>query len=136
MKNVDIDWTDVEKKVEEDELKNEKKEQYDKQQKQQDEQQDEQQNEQQDEQQDDYQPIGIAALFSGAWNEIVVPKGYEPVSDAQEKFLEKHTARFEEKYLKNVNLIPELETALAHSIVYLPKWLAHSRIMQKSTKRD
>ena len=68
--------------------------------------------------------VGIARMGADTWNEIAVSKGYEPVTDAQKDFLQKHTNRLEEKYLRDrINILPEVESALVHVVVYLPKYL-------------
>jgi hypothetical protein len=63
----------------------------------------------------------LAGLIADSFNEVGVDRGYDPVTDAQRAFLVKHTARAEEKYLKDIMLYPEIEAGLAHVVVYLPK---------------
>jgi len=132
--DIDIEWEDVEKKVEEDEFKKEKKAEYDKQQKEQKTEEKEEQ-EKPEAQVQKYEPIGLSSLGSEVWNEVAVEKGYEAVSDKQSEFLQKHTARLEEKYLKDrMNMLPEIEAGLAHVVVYLPKWLKHRKEAKGDTK--
>ena len=134
MSDIDIEWKDVEKKLEEDEFKTEKKAEFDKQQKEQQEEQTEQ-TEQAEQTEQDYESIGLVDLVSESWNELAVEKGYEPVTEKQQASLRKHTARLEEKYLKDkMNMMPEIEAGLAHLVVYVPKWLKHRKEMSKSNK--
>lgn len=75
-----------------------------------------------------YESIGLSDMVSEIWNEVAVEKGYEPVNEKQKEFLNRHTARVEEKYLKDrMNMLPEIESALAHFTVYVPKWLKYRR---------
>lgn len=132
--DINIEWKDVEKKVEEDEFKQEKKAQYDEQQQQQSEQNSKQNNEQNDK--DEYESLGLASMISEVWNEVAVNKGYEPVTDKQNTFLQKHTEKLEQKYLKDkMNMLPEVEAGLSHLVVYLPKWLKHIRETKTGDKK-
>ena len=129
MADMDIEWKDVEKKIEEDEFAKEKQATL---------------REQQaaaagkaetktaPETDNQYETIGLSSMISEVWNETAVEKGYDPVTEQQDEFLRRHTARLEEKYLKDrMNLLPELEAALSHAVVYLPKWLKHIREAKK-----
>lgn len=124
MANVDIEWKDVEKKLEEDEFKKEKSEQL---------QQEadtaaEQQSDKKQDKESDYETIGLSNMVSEMWNGVAVEKGYDPVTEKQSEFLQRHTARFEEKYLKDrLNMLPEIEALASHLVVYLPKWLKHKK---------
>ena len=80
--------------------------------------------------------IGISELIAEGWNEIAVGKGYEPVLDKQQEFLKRHSTRFEQKYLRNLkNVLPEVEFAVAHAIVYVPKYTKHHRDNAKKSKK-
>lgn len=126
MVDIDIEWKDVEKKVEEEEFKKEKKAEYEQQQEQ-------KQQEQQEEQEEKEEPqqtgsIGLASLISGTWNAIAVNKGYEAVTPQQEEYLSLHTQKIEDKYLKDkINILPEIDFLLSHAIVYIPKYLKHKK---------
>lgn len=78
----------------------------------------------------------IADTVLEGWNEVAVPKGYEPVLDKQERFYKKHMARFEDKYLRNMkNLIPEIEAALATGVIFVPKYLKKKAANMKEDKK-
>lgn len=127
-KDINIEWEDVAEKIEEEEFKKEKKAEYDAQQSEKQDEQDDEQSDEQDEQSDEYKPIGLSSLVSGIWNEVAVEKGYDAVSKEQDAFLLEHTKGFEQKYLKDrMNILPELDAALSHIVVYLPKWLKHKK---------
>lgn len=134
MTDIDIEWKDVAEKVEEAEFKDEKKAEYEQQQNKLKEQQaDAEQEQQSGSSDDDFESIGLSGVISEVWNEVAVDKGYEPVSDKQSAFLQRHTERLEEKYLKDrMDMLPEIDAALAHVVVYLPKWLKHQRENKKS----
>jgi hypothetical protein len=134
-KDIDIEWKDVEKKVEEDEFQKEKKAQYDEQQQQQQTEQNSEQNSEQDDA-DEYESLGLASMISEVWNEVAVDKGYEPVTEKQDAFLQRHTEKLEQKYLKDkMNMLPEVEAGLSHLVVYLPKWLKHKRETKTGDKK-
>jgi Skp family chaperone for outer membrane proteins len=124
MTDIDIEWKDVEKKVEEDEFKKEKAAEY--QQQQSDQKTEQQKTETATEDKDKFESIGLADIVSETWNSIAVDKGYEAVTPQQAAFLRKHSERLEEKYLKDrMNLMPEIEAGLTHFVVYMPKWLKY-----------
>lgn len=117
---MEFEWKDIEKKLEEDEFKKEKASEAGK----------AQGAGQQGAaasgaagQSHEWKSIGLAAIGYETWNELAVGKGYDAVSDAQKAFLDRHTAKLEEKWLKNVELLPEIEAGLSHVVVYLPKWV-------------
>ena len=127
---INIEWKDVEKKVEEDQFRDAKAQQQNQQQSQ------EQQNQQQQqahEQKDDHLNLGLAGMVSGIWNDLAAERGYEPVDEKQQEFLNKHTARLEDKYLRDrMNILPEIEAALAHFTVYVPKYMKHRKEIAKT----
>ena len=127
---INIEWKDVEKKVEEDQFRDAKSQQQVQQQQQTNQ---NQQQQQTHEQKDDHLNLGIADMISGIWNEVAVERGYEPVNEKQQEFLNKHTMRFEDKYLKDrINILPEIDAALAHFTVYVPKYIKHRKETAKS----
>ena len=81
-----------------------------------------------------WEPIGLAAIGYETWNEVAVARGAEPVSDAQKRFLDARTKKLEEKWLKDMKLLPEIEAALGHVVVYLPKYVRY--LKQKKDKQD
>ena len=129
MSDIDVEWEDVQKKVEEDEFKDAKKKQYDK----------EAKTASTDKKTDggnvpkqpdnkEFEAMGLAGMIAEIWNEVGGEKGYEEVTDRQIEFLNKRSARFEKKYLEDrTNILPEIELALSHAVVYVPKWLKHRR---------
>lgn len=130
MDKINIEWNDIEKKLEEEEFKKEKGEQYKK-------------------QIIDSAPkkdtasakapentenesLGLAALIGETWNEIVVSKDYESVTDKQLTFLNNHTQKLEQKYLNDKqNIMPEIDALLSHVVVYLPKIIKHKTIKKE-----
>lgn len=127
---MNFEWHDVEKKLEEEEFKKEKGEQ----------QKENQDNQQKEEtgQQDSEPPksIGLAAIIYETWNSIAGPKGYDEVNPAQKTFLDKHTAKLEAKWLKDIELLPELEAGLSHVVVYLPKWVKYQKTHKTAKKEE
>ena len=75
MTDIDIEWKDVEKKVEEDEFKKEKAAEY--QQQQSDQKTEQQKTETTTEDKDKFESVGLADIVSETWNSIAVDKGYE-----------------------------------------------------------
>ena len=130
MDKINIEWLDVEKKLEEEEFKKEKGEQYKKQiidsapkkdtasAK--------------SSENTENESLGLAALIGETWNEIVVSKGYESVTDKQLTFLNNHTQKLEQKYLNDKqNIMPEIDALLSHVVVYLPKIIKHKTIKKE-----
>ena len=78
----------------------------------------------------------ISDMISEAWNDIAVGKGYDSVTDTQKQFLSMHSARVEEKYLKKIELYPEIEAGLAHFIIYFPKWVKKNKPGSKKNKKE
>lgn len=78
--------------------------------------------------------IGLAALVYETWNTVAVKKGYDEVNSIQKQFLDKHTEKLEEKWLADIELLPELEAGLSHLIVYLPKWAEYQA--KNKTKKE
>ena len=135
MNDIDIEWKDVAAKLEETEFKDEKQKQLAAQQAAQQQEAAKTETEQQNntDAPDEYEAIGLASLISGVWNEVAVDKGYEPVTEKQDAFLQRHTARLEEKWLKDkTDMLPEIDAALSHAVVYLPKWLHHRKEMNNA----
>lgn len=78
--------------------------------------------------------IGVAAAIYESWNAL--PFDLIKVNDSQKVFLDKHSKKFEDKYLKNLNLLPEYEFALSSFIVYTPLIVDGIVKKQKRTKKD
>ncbi len=130
---IDFKWQDVDKKPEEEDLKKEKQEKQ--QEAEQQEQQEKQQEQQQAESNDEAEPLGISDLIVETWNDIAVERGYEPVFDKQQAQLRKHFARLDAKYTKNIDILPELEAALASAIIFVPKYLKHRKIAKTADNK-
>lgn len=136
MADIQLEWKDVEKTLKEDEFKNK----YQQMQAAKDNKIDEEKGKNAEPNQPtnegpqpplekDYESMGLAEMVSEMWNDVGGEKGYELVTDKQKAFLEKHTARLEEKHFKEkMDMIPELEAALAHVVVYVPKFLKKRRL--------
>ena len=130
---VNFEWSGTDKKPEEDEFKSEKTQQ----------QQDAESSTQKTATNDkpaagatDNRPhsIGLAALVYETWNTVAVKKGYDEVNSIQKQFLDKHTEKLEEKWLADIELLPELEAGLSHLIVYLPKWAEYQAKNKNKTE--
>ena len=81
-----------------------------------------------------WESIGLAAVGYETWNEVAVARGAEPISDEQKRFLDARTRKLEEKWLRNIKLLPEIEAALGHVVVYLPKYVKYQK--QKKDTQD
>lgn len=123
---VNFEWSETDKKPEEDEFKSEKTQQ----------QQDAESSTQNAATTNDKTAasIGLAALLYETWNTVAVKKGYDEVNPIQKQFLDKHTEKLEEKWLADIELLPELEAGLSHLIVYLPKWAEYQA--KNKTKKE
>ena len=136
---IDITWEDTKQKPEETEFQKSKQTTLDEETKEEleEEQQeaDRESRESVEEESKEYEPMGLAAMIGGVWNEVATPKGYEPLTDKQLDFLNTHTARLEEKHLKDKMLMmPEVEALLAHAVIYVPKWLKKKQEDAKKPK--
>ena len=121
---IDIEWEDVEKKVEEDQFMTEKTETFKNEEKADNTQKTGENNQKQ---QQKTETLGLARMIYEYWNTEAVGKGYEEISQKQQDYLDKNTAALEDKYLKDINLAPEIRAGLSHVVVYVPKWLRHQK---------
>lgn len=133
---LDIKWSDIKPKLEEEEFKKAKKTKLDEQNAAEEEQAEGEEEAAEEETEGErYEPMGLAELGAELWNESAVPKGYDAISEQQKAFLDKHTGRLEEKWLKDrLKILPEIEAGLSHIIVYLPKWLKYRREHKEDKK--
>ena len=127
---IDISWEDTAQKPEEAEFQKSKQGKLDEEEEEEVEEAEEEQEQQEELKErregtdEEYESMGIAEMIGSVWNEVATSKGYEAITDKQLEFLNKHTARLEEKHLGDkMKMMPEVEAGLAHLVVYLPKWL-------------
>ena len=85
---------------------------------------------------DSMESFGLADMIAESWNDVAIPKGYDGVTETQKTFLTKHTIKLENKIIKAINLVPEVEASLAHVIVYLPKWVKKKKADMDKDKAD
>ena len=126
-----FEWHDVEQKLEEDEFKEEKQAEQTEQ-AEANREQAQQAPGSSDRQQSSFEKIGLASIVYESWNNYAVDKGYSAINETQKAFLDKHTVALEQKYLSDMELLPEIEALLAHVVVYVPKYTAHMKDKTKT----
>ena len=119
---MDFEWKDVEKKLEEEDFKKEKSEELSNAQKSLGTDAQQQPPSPPAQSSGSWEPMGLAAIGYETWNQVAVDRGAEPISDEQKRFLDARTRKLEEKWLKNIQLLPEIEALMGHIVVYVPKY--------------